>query len=312
LPKKLAKKAFTNSSGGGNNVPNEDKTISNRIFNSVNYLLLLLISLITIIPFVYIVAVSFASPAEVARGGLLLFPSEFSMGAYKYIFSTDTMIRSILVSIYITVFGTFINLLFTSFTAYPLARSTLRGRRTILLLVLVTMLFSGGLIPTYFVVKYFGMINTYWSLMIPSAISAFNLIVLKNFFQQIPDGLEDSAKIDGCNDLGILFRIVLPLSMPAMATFGLFYAVGHWNTFFNAVMYINDTEKFPVQIVLRQIVLLSQDRIGDATTQQDPTDYLPQTIRMASIVVATIPIVLVYPFLQKHFAKGVMLGSVKG
>jgi putative aldouronate transport system permease protein len=290
----------------------EDKNWSNRLFNTVNYSLLTLVSLITIIPFVYIVSMSFASPEEVAKGGLLLFPSKFTLGAYKYIFSTDTMVRSILISIYITVFGTLINLLLTSFTAYPLAKATLRGRRMILLMILITMLFSGGLIPTYFVVKAFGMINTYWSLMIPTAISAFNLIVLKNFFQQIPDSLVDSAKIDGCNDVGILFRIILPLSMPAMATFGLFYAVGHWNTFFNAVMYINDAEKFPVQVILRQIVLLSQDQIGNTTSQQDPTDFLPQTIRMASIVVATVPIVLVYPFLQKHFAKGVLLGSVKG
>lgn len=293
-------------------MPAEDKHWSDRLFNTVNYSLLILIALITIIPFVYIVSVSFATPEEVAKGGLLLFPSKFTLGAYKYIFSTDTMVRSILISIYVTVLGTFINLILTSFTAYPLAKATLRGRRTILLMVLVTMLFSGGLIPTYFVVKAFGMINTYWSLMIPTAISAFNLIVLKNFFQQIPDSLEDSAKIDGCNDLGVLFRIVLPLSMPAIATFGLFYAVGHWNSFFNAVMYMNDAEKFPVQVILRQIVLLSQDQIGDTTSQQDPTDYLPQTIRMASIVVATVPIVLVYPFLQKHFAKGVLLGSVKG
>lgn len=290
----------------------EDKSLSSKVFNTVNYSLLFIISIVTVIPFVYIIAVSFATPEEVSQGGLLLFPSEFTLAAYKYIFSTDTMVRSIFVSIYIAVLGTFINLLFTSLMAYPLARTNLRGRRPILLMVLITMLFSGGMIPTYFVVRSLGMIDTYWSLMIPSAISAFNLIVLKNFFQQIPDGLEDSAKMDGCNDLGILFRIVIPLSMPAMATFGLFYAVGHWNTFFNAVMYINDSEKWPVQIVLRQIVLMSQDRIGDSTSQQDPTDYLPQTIRMASIVVATIPIVFVYPFLQKHFAKGVLLGSVKG
>lgn len=290
----------------------EQKRWSNRLFNIINYSLLILVSVVTIVPFLYIVAVSFASPAEVAKGGLLLFPTEFTLGAYKYIFSTDTMFRGIGISVYVTVVGTFINLVLTSLTAYPLAKPGLRGRRLFMLMILVTMLFSGGIIPTYFVVKAFGMINTYWSLMIPTAISAFNLIVLKNFFQQIPDSLEDSAKIDGCNDLGVLFRIVLPLSMPAMATFGLFYAVGHWNTFFNAVMYINDSEKFPVQVILRQIVLLSQDQIGDTTSQQDPTDYLPQTIRMASIVVATLPIVLVYPFLQKHFAKGVLLGSVKG
>ncbi|MCA0756891.1 carbohydrate ABC transporter permease [Paenibacillus sp. N4] len=290
----------------------EQKHWSNRLFNTINYSLLILVSVVTIVPFLYIVAVSFAAPAEVAKGGLLLFPTEFTLGAYKYIFSTDTMFKGIGISIYVTVVGTFINLVLTSLTAYPLAKPGLRGRRLFMLMILVTMLFSGGIIPTYFVVKAFGMINTYWSLMVPTAISAFNLIVLKNFFQQIPDSLEDSAKIDGAGDLGVLFRIVLPLSMPAMATFGLFYAVGHWNTFFNAVMYINDSEKFPVQVILRQIVLLSQDQIGDTTSQQDPTDYLPQTIRMASIVVATLPIVLVYPFLQKHFAKGVLLGSVKG
>ncbi|WP_248930677.1 carbohydrate ABC transporter permease [Paenibacillus hamazuiensis] len=293
-------------------MPTEDKNWSNRLFHTLNYSALLLVSIIMFIPFLYIVSVSFAAPEEVVKGGLLLFPTHFTLGAYKYIFSTDTMVRSILVSIYITVFGTFINLLLTSLTAYPLAKGYLRGRRTFLIMVLITMLFSGGMIPTYFVVKAFGMIDTYWSLMIPGAISAFNLIVLKNFFQQIPDGLEDSAKIDGCHDIGILFRIVIPLSMPAMATFGLFYAVGHWNAFFNAIMYINDSQKFPVQVILRQIIILSQDQIGDTASQQDPTDYLPQTIRMASIVIATIPIALVYPFLQKHFAKGVLLGSVKG
>ncbi|MFC5449425.1 carbohydrate ABC transporter permease [Paenibacillus aestuarii] len=293
-------------------MPMNDKTFSNKWFDGVNYALLTLVSLITIIPFIYIVFVSFASPSEVVKGGLLLVPTEFTLSAYKYIFSTGTMVKSIGVSIYVTALGTMINLLLTSITAYPLARTTLRGRRTLMLMILITMLFSGGMIPTYFVVKSLGLINTYGSLMIPTAISAFNLVVLKNFFQQIPDGLEDAARIDGCNDIGILFRIVLPLSMPAMATFGLFYAVGHWNTFFNAVIYINDSEKWPVQVVLRQIVLLSQDRIGDSTSQSDPADYLPQTIRMASIVVATVPIVLVYPFLQKHFAKGALLGSVKG
>lgn len=290
----------------------ENRSLGSRIFNVILYALLLLFSLATVLPFVYIMAVSFATPAEVVKGGLLLVPSHVTAAAYKYIFSTDTMVRALFVSIYITVLGTAINLIFTALTAYPLARPTFKGRRVILLMVLLTMLFSGGMIPTYFVVKSFGMINSYWALMIPTAISAFNLIVLRNFFQQIPDGLEDSARIDGCTDIGILFRIVLPLSMPAMATFGLFYAVGHWNTYFNAVMYINDTQKFPVQIVLRQIVLLSQSQIGDSTSSQEQTDYLPQTVRMASIVVATLPILCVYPFLQKHFAKGVMLGSVKG
>lgn len=287
-----------------------DKTLGNRIFNIVNYSLLLIIALVCVMPFVYVLAVSFTSPSEVAKGGIILFPKEWSLSAYKYIFSTDTLIRSLWVSIYITVIGTIINLVFTALMAYPLAKSKLRGRQTILLAVLFTMLFSGGMIPTYFVVKELHLTNTLWSLMIPSAISAFNLIVLKNFFQQIPDGLEDSAKIDGCNDLGVLFRIVLPLSMPAMATFALFYSVTHWNQFFNAILYINDNAKWPIQVLLREIIMLAQSRIGDSGF--DEAEIQPLTIRMAVIVFATLPILLVYPFLQKHFTKGVLLGSVKG
>ncbi|RCW49568.1 carbohydrate ABC transporter permease [Paenibacillus prosopidis] len=288
----------------------QDKTIGNRIFDTVNYTLLLLIALLCVMPFIYVLAVSFTSPAEVAKGGLILWPKEWSLASYRYIFSTNTLVRSMLVSIYITVLGTLINLIFTSLMAYPLAKTHLRGRQTILLAVLFTMLFGGGMIPTYFVVKALHLTNTLWSLMIPGAISAFNLIVLKNFFQQIPDGLEDSARIDGCNEVGVLFRIVLPLSLPAMATFGLFYAVGHWNQFFNAILYINDNTKWPIQVLLREVVILASSSIGDSTI--DSTEIQPLTIRMAVIVFATIPILLVYPFLQKHFAKGVMLGSVKG
>ncbi|MFF3924655.1 carbohydrate ABC transporter permease [Paenibacillus lactis] len=288
----------------------QDQTWGNRLFDIINHSVLFIVAIVCVLPFVYVLAVSFASPAEVAKGGLILWPKEWSLVSYQYIFSSDTLPRSLLVSIYITVIGTLINLAFTSLMAYPLSKPHLRGRNPILLGVLITMLFSGGMIPTYFVVNGLNLTNTLWSLMIPNAISAFNLIVLKNFFQQIPDGLEDSAKIDGCNDLGVLIRIVLPLSLPAMATFGLFYAVAHWNTFFNAILYINDNEKWPIQVLLREIVILAQSRVGDSSF--DEMDVQPLTIRMAVIVFATVPILLVYPFLQKHFAKGVMLGSVKG
>ncbi|AFC27719.1 YtcP [Paenibacillus mucilaginosus 3016] len=288
----------------------QDRTFGNRLFDTVNAAVLILVALCTVLPFVYVLAVSFTDPHEVAKGGMILFPTKFSLAAYEYIFSTDTLVKSLGVSIYVTVVGTFINLLFTSLLAYPLAKPHFRGRQVILLGVLFTMLFSGGMIPSYFVVKELGMTNTLWSLMIPSAISAFNLIVLRNFFQQIPDGLEDSAKIDGCSDLDILFRIVLPLSLPAMATFGLFYAVAHWNTFFSAILYINDHNKWPVQVLLREIVILAQSRIGETSFEESLIQ--PLTIRMAVIVFATVPILLVYPFLQKHFAKGVLLGSVKG
>lgn len=291
-------------------VVKQDNTFGNKIFDGINYVLLTIIALITVLPFIYILAVSFTSPHEVAKGGFILFPKEWSLSAYRYIFSTNTLVRSLGVSIYVTSVGTLINLILTSLMAYPLARRTLRGRQPILMAVLFTMLFSGGMIPTYFVVKAMGLTNSLWALMIPNAINAFNLIVLKNFFQEIPAELEEAARIDGSSDIGVLIKIVLPLSAPAMATFGLFYAVEHWNQFFNAIMYINDNTKWPIQVLLREIVILAQSRIGD--TSIDETEIQPLTIRMAAIVFATIPIMIAYPFLQKHFAKGVMLGSVKG
>lgn len=288
----------------------QDHTWGNRMFDVVNTTLLSLIGIICVLPFIYVLAVSFTAPHIVAEGGFILYPKEVSLAAYRYIFSSNALIRSLGVSIYITVVGTLLNLVLTSLLAYPLSRKSFKGRSVMLLAVLFTMLFNGGLIPTYYVVKSLHLIDSLWALMIPTAISAFNLIILKNFFQQMPDGIEDSAKIDGCNDLGILFRIVIPLSLPAIATFGLFYAVDHWNKFFSAVMYINNNEKWPVQVLLREIVINANSRVGD--TNMDEMNIQPLTIKMAVIVFATLPIMAVYPFLQKHFAKGVMLGSVKG
>ncbi|WP_339296960.1 carbohydrate ABC transporter permease [Paenibacillus sp. FSL R5-0623] len=284
-----------------------------RIFDCLNITLLSIFALLTVLPFVYVIAGSFATQKELLLRGFIVFPTEFSLDAYKYIFSTPALIKSLLVTIFITVFGTLINIFLTCLMAYPLARKDMDFRKPILMLIVFTMLFSGGMIPTFLVVKQLGMINTYWSLLIPGAISAFNLIIIRNFFQQLPESLEESAKIDGCNDLSVFFRIVLPLSMPAIATFSLFYAVGHWNTYFSAVLYINDNTKWPIQVLLRQFVILASGGIGDSTAMD--ADYVSppeQSIKMAVIVVSTLPILLVYPFLQKHFAKGVLLGSVKG
>ncbi|TBL80751.1 carbohydrate ABC transporter permease [Paenibacillus thalictri] len=290
----------------------QDKSFSGRLFDLLNGSLLLLISLITIVPFVYVLAASFTAPEALLNQRFTIFPTTFSFDAYRYIFSTPTLIRSLLVTVWITVAGTFVNLLLTSLMAYPLVRRDLDGRRAVMLLVLFTMLFSGGMIPTFLVVKQLGLLNTYWSVILVGAINPFNLIVLRSFFQQLPTGLEESAKIDGCNDLGIFFRIVLPLSMPAMATFALFYSVGHWNSFFSAILYINDHTKWPIQVLLRQIVILSEGGIGEAQAVSETYIPVAQTIKMAVIIVSTLPILCVYPFLQKHFAKGVMLGSIKG
>jgi len=291
----------------------QDRSLGSRIFDVFNVTFLGLFALVTVIPFIYVIAGSFATQKELLEKGFILFPTEFSLEAYKFIFSTSTLMTSMGVTIFITVVGTLINIVFTCLMAYPLSRRDLDFRKPIQLLVIFTMLFSGGMIPTFLVVKELGMIDTYWSLLLPGAISAFNLIIIRSFFQNLPESLEESSKIDGANDLTIFIRIVIPLSMPAIATFSLFYAVGHWNTFFNAVLYINDSAKWPIQVLLRQIVILSQGGgVGDTAAFE--SDFVPpeQSVKMAVIVISTLPILIIYPFLQKHFAKGVLLGSVKG
>jgi putative aldouronate transport system permease protein len=290
----------------------EDKGFFARLVDVFVYSTLGLFALATLLPFLFVLAGSITAPEELLAKGIVLIPTQFSFEAYQYIFSTDTLMRSLLVTIFLTIAGTAVNLIFTILMAYPLARTNLMGRRWIMLMIIFSMVFSGGMIPTFLIVKTFGMIDSYWSLLIPTAINAFNLIILKSFFQRLPEGLEESAKIDGCNDMGILVRIVIPLSMPAIATFSLFYAVGHWNTFFNAILYLNKSEMWPIQVLLRQIVILSDGGIGDSSSFDEGFVPPSQTVKMAVIVVSTIPMLLVYPFLQKHFAKGVLLGSVKG
>jgi len=289
----------------------EDRTLNGRIFAIVNYLLLAIIALITVLPFMHVVAGSFTTSAELAVKRFVLIPTEWSLDAYKFIFSTNTIFKAMGVSVGVTFFGTLFSMLITSLMAYGLSRRDLDGRKYIMFLVVFTMLFSGGLIPSFLVVKELGLIDKYMALILPATISAFNLIILKNFFQNIPEGLEESAKIDGCSDFGILFRIVLPLSMPAIATLSLFYAVTYWNTYLSAILYLNDSAKWPIQVLLRQIVVLASglEYSPDLDASVPPPE---QTVKMAVIVVATLPILCVYPFLQKHFAKGAMLGSIKG
>jgi putative aldouronate transport system permease protein len=289
----------------------EDRSLGGRVFAAVNFTLLALIALITVLPFVHVVAGSFTTSAEIAASKFVLIPKVWSLEAYKFIFSTDTIFKAMGVSIGVTLIGTLFSMFITALMAYGLSRRDLDGRNVVNFLVVFTMLFHGGMIPTFLVVKELGLIDSYAALILPSAISAFNMIILKNFFQNIPEGLEESAKIDGCNDFGILFRIVLPLSMPAIATISLFYAVTYWNTYMSAILYLDDSAKWPIQVLLRQIVVLASgmDHSSTLDAAVPPPD---QSIKMAVIVVATLPILMVYPFLQKHFAKGAMLGSKKG
>lgn len=287
-----------------------EKSLGSRAFDAVNAMLLLGCAAVTIVPFIHIVAGSLTTAEGLLRNSFVLFPTDFTLEAYRYIFSSGSIANSLLVTVYITVLGTLFNLLFTVLTAYPLARNPIIGKRVILFLIVLTIIFRPGMIPNFIVVKSVGLLDSIWSLILPSLISPFYLIIMKNFFQQLPRELEESAKIDGYNDASILFRIFLPLSKPMLATFSLFYAVANWNTFMPALLYINDSAKWPIQIILRQIVLLAA---GGAGASEAVGEFAVQpSVKMAVIVVATLPIMLVYLMAQKYFVTGLMVGSVKG
>lgn len=283
-----------------------------RLFSSANYLFLGLIGLLMLLPFIYVIAGSFTSQEELTMKGIVLIPSQPTLDAYEVIFSSRMIFSGILSSVIITGVGTLIAIVLTVTTAYPLSKKHLMGRSLIQRMVVFTLLFNAGLIPTYMVIRGLGMIDTYWSLWLPGAINAFNLILMRNFFQQIPPELEESALIDGANEVISLIKIVVPLSLPAIATFTLFYAVMHWNGYFTSIMYINSPEKWPIQVWLRQIVILSQGNFADGVDPELYSDVPGETVKLAVIVVATLPILTVYPFLQRYFVKGVMMGSVKG
>ncbi|TBL79177.1 carbohydrate ABC transporter permease [Paenibacillus thalictri] len=279
-----------------------------------NGTVLTLIALVTLFPLYYVFVVSFTDPSEyIASRGLVLFPQQWTLSSYEYLLSTQAFPRSIGVSIYLAVAGTLLSLLVTSGLAYALSRKQMPARRVLQLIILVTLLFNPGIIPPYILVKSLGLIDSIWSLIIPVLTSGWYVLLMKGFFDSIPVSLEEAAKMDGGNDVGIWLRIVLPLSLPAMAAFGLFYAVAYWNTFFTAILYINDFQKWPLQVLLRNMLIDSSTSVGGAVAQEMSAEQRipPETLKMAAVVIATTPILLVYPFLQKHFAKGAMVGSIK-
>ncbi|WP_407267892.1 carbohydrate ABC transporter permease [Radiobacillus sp. PE A8.2] len=286
-----------------------NRSLGDITFDVVNYTLLLLIASICIFPFIQIIGGSFATTQELVTKDIVIIPETFSLDAYKVMFADGKIPRSLLITVFITFFGTLINLAMTSTAAYALSRKGFKGRRFIMFLIVFTLLFEGGLIPTYLVVKELHMLNTYWSIMIPNAINAFNLILMRNFFMQLPEELFESAKMDGANELKIFYKIALPLSKASLATFALFYAVTHWNNFFHPFLYLSDSDMWPIQVWLRELIILSS---GSFTNPGFAVDVPTQSLKMATIVVATVPILIVYPFVQKYFAKGVMVGSVKG
>ncbi len=288
-------------------------SIYERCFQAANALLLTALMAATIYPILYVAFASFSEPAQMmAHKGILWKPLGFSLETYEAVFSNPMILLGYRNTMFIVIVGVSLNLLLTSLAAYSLSRKSLQFRRHITLFIVFTMFFSGGLIPFYLLVRGLGITDTLWALILPTAISAFNLIIMRTSFEAVPDALEESAKIDGANDFVILFRIYLPLCKPVLAVVGLYYGVSHWNSWFNSMIFLQDRSLYPLQLILREILI-----IGDANSMaegagQDEIIILGETLKYATIMVATIPIFLVYPFLQKYFVKGALIGAIKG
>ena len=278
------------------------------------YLFIGVFAMITLLPFVYIVAGSFATERELTERAFFLFPHTLSLNAYQYIFKTGDAIHGLFNSLFVTSIGVLINMTLSCTLAYPLSRSYFKGRLFFTNMVIVTMLFSGGMVPTYMLVSnVLHLKNTFWSLWLPGAVNAFNMIIIKNYFQGLPVELEEAARMDGGNDLQIFLKIILPLSKPVIASVSLFYAVARWNAYFDAMMFISDKNKEVIQIVLRRIIFMTSSVATESGFDWGVMGMPPEkAVKMATTVIATIPILVVYPFIQKYFTQGVMIGSVKG
>lgn len=288
---------------------------SDRLFTIVNYSVLTLIMIIVLYPLVHVVSASFSSSSAVLSGRVWLWPVEPTLDGYRAVFKNGMVIRGFMNTVFYTVAGTGINLLFTVLAAYPLSRKDFRGRNIFMLLFVFTMMFNGGLIPTYLLVKNLGMIDTVWSMLIPAALSVWNVIIMRTYFQTtIPGELLEASQLDGCTDFRFLLRIVLPLSGPILAVIALFYAVGHWNQYFNAMIFLKRADLYPLQLILRDILVQNEiniDMLGDAKTAA-ARQGLRELLKYSLIVVTSVPLLVVYPFVQKFFVKGVMIGSLKG
>ncbi|MCM3784739.1 carbohydrate ABC transporter permease [Neobacillus mesonae] len=287
------------------------RSAAEKTFNIVNVLLLGVLALATFFPIYYVLVVSFTDPAEFLQKKIVLFPEKWSFDAYAYLLSTETFPRSLGNSAFLATVGTLCSLAVSSSFAYALSQKRLRFRRALMLMVLLTILFSPGIIPNYLLVRELGLINNIWALIIPSLANGWTVLLMKNFFDGIPAELSESAAMDGSGAIRTWVQVILPLSLPALAAFGLFFAVGYWNQFFLALLYLNDAKQWPIQVLLQNMLLSSSttDLVGpDQYIETPPTEML----KMASVIIAILPIMLIYPFLQKHFAKGALVGSVKG
>lgn len=278
------------------------------IFTVLNYFLFLIIAIIMVYPFWYVIMYSLSDPSQSSLSSLYLWPQGFTLESYRYALSKKILFTGFFNSVFLTIIGTTLNLFLTVMLAYPLSREKLPGKKYLSAFVVFPMLFNGGMIPTYLVIKEFGLLDSLWSLIISMAVNVYNMLILTKFFKSIPESLIEAAKIDGCGDFRTLVKIVLPLSKASLATISLFYAVQHWNEFLHATIYINTDSKWPLQVVLRNII----DMVANDLNSGGEVFMNPENFKMATIVITVLPIICVYPFLQKHFTQGVMMGSVKG
>jgi putative aldouronate transport system permease protein len=291
------------------------ETGSDKVFTIMNYLILTLFTVSVLYPLVVVLSNSLSSPVAVGAGRVWLWPVEISLDGYYKVFEYKKVWIGFANSIFYTVIGTAVNILFTLLAGYPLSRADFYGRNVFMSLFVFTMIFHGGIIPTYMVVKELGLVNTRWAMIIPGALAVWNVIITRTYFKTtIPNEMLESAQMDGCSDMRFLFRMVIPLSAPIIAVNALFYAINHWNTYFHAMIYLSNAQLFPLQLFLREILVLSQitpdmlDQVNDAAKLEGMADVL----KYALIVVSTLPLMLIYPFVQKHFVKGMMIGSLKG
>lgn len=290
-------------------------TFGEKIFYVMNYVLLGLFGISCIVPIIHILSLSLSSEHAVLSGFVGLWPVGFTFDSYKLLIEGTRIVHAFQNSVQITVVGTILNLVFTILAAYPLSRKYFYGRKPLTLMILFTMLFSAGLIPSYLLIKSLGLVNTYGALWLPGLIGVYNLLVLKTFFENIPGELEDAARIDGCSETRLIMQIMLPLSMPVIATLILFYAVGHWNSFFSVMIYINSSEKHNLTVLVQQMIMNNQlaQQVTEGRLSEDMMESVtPQSIQSAGVIAMLVPMLIVYPFLQKYFVKGVMIGSIKG
>lgn len=289
-----------------------EKSASSRLLDTLITLIMILVVLATLYPFYYLTIVSLSHGNAVLRGDVRLWPVGLTLESYALVFHDPAVPRSLMNSVRYTAVGTLINLVMTSLCAYPLARPRFSGRKVLTWVVSLTMFFSGGLIPLYLVVMQLGIKNSMWALVLPWAINVWNMFILRTGFQQIPEEVYEAATIDGANDLQTMVQVILPLSKPVLATLLMFYAVGHWNEFFNALIFLDDRNLYPIQLVMRNIVILGQFEQTNQLGAAADFAVVEQTLRYATIMVSTLPILAVYPFVQKYFVRGVMIGAIKG